>query len=206
MKKNLMIMMVLAAMLALALCACGQQGGSDASSSGASEGATGAYATMADAFAVESGDTQWSYNEKRFAYAFGGDGSYTRVVAELEDGMYDDLNAADFDQSKVEDIVGPLAVAQEDVFTAIAQDELDAYAGKTGADITAAGFEISPGAVAVNGKETDCSAIKDGFSYLITFDGAIADENTDDPAGAVAELTVKSVAVQSLAYTALDAE
>ena len=58
----------------------------------------------------------------------------------------------------------------------------------------------------VKGNEPDCVAVTGSFDYLITFDGKVADENTDDPAGAVADLKVNAAAIQGVNWMALEGE
>jgi hypothetical protein len=119
--------------------------------------------------------------------------------------MYDQLNEVwTEDQDKVEELLSPLAVTKTDYTSPLDVDSIEALAGKTGADLTAQGFTFMTGGMVVNGSETDCTATLGDFDYLITFDGAVPDENAEDVAAAVADLTVSSVSVQSVSWEYLE--
>ena len=194
MKKHL-VALALAALMALGLCACG--GGQQQTAAPAD----GEFATMADVFAVEATDSMFTYDENHFYYGFKDGDIYKRVAVELSDGMQKSLDEADFDEAKIAEIIGSLPIAEQETFETPTQEELDAYVGKTGADLTAEGFDLSN--FAVNGKETDVSSVKLPFDYLFTFDGAI-DENAKDAADALKDLKVTSVALQGLDFMALE--
>ena len=211
MKKTTVIIVAVAfAAMLLAIAGCGQQ--SQASGSGASaafsessQAVTAPFATLGDVFAEDTEDMASIFDEQRYVCAFKWGGAWWRVEAALEDGMFDKLNEVwTEDEAKVEELVSPLAVAKAETIDAPTVEELDALSGKTGADLSADGFTFMAGGVAVNGNETDCTATKGSFDYLVTFDGAVADEDTDDPAGAVAEMTVAQVSLQGLSWDALE--
>ena len=196
MKGKFFVAIAFAAAMALGLCACG-------GSSNAPAAAEGEYATMADVFAAEGTDTMWTYDDKVFSYAFKDGDVYKHVVVELPDGMKDSLDKADFDDAKIAELLSALPIAKQETIEPPSQEEIDAYIGKTGADLVAEGYDLSN--FVVNGKETDCSAVKTPFSYLFTFDGAI-DENTKDANEALKDLKVKSVAIQGVDFSALETE
>ena len=196
MKPKIIMATILAALLALGLCACSQGGSSTPSKSDASQETASQYKTMADVFAVESSDTSWAYNEKQFKYVFSDDTSYTSIVVDLPEGMKEKLDEADFDDAKIRELLGPLPVTKQETFETPAQDKLDELVGKTGAELVDDDFIITM--LTVNGDKTDANMHKDPFDYLITFDGAVEDENTEDPVGAIKDLKVDSVAVQGI--------
>ena len=187
----------------LVLAACGGQGGTEGAgaASTSTQAAAGEFATLGDVFSVETENIMSTFDEQRYVCAFSLDGTWWRVEAELPDGMFDELNEVWVeDQAKVQELLSPLAVKSAVAIDTPPEEELAALAGKTGADLSADGFTFSVGTLVVNGDTTDCVATKDSFEYLITFDGAVPDENTDDPASAVANMTVSSAGIQGLTW------
>ena len=163
------------------------------------------FATLGEVFAAEGESMSSTFDEQRYVCAFNWGGSWWRIEAELPDGMYDQLNEVWIeDQDKVEELLSPLAVTKTDYTGPLMVEEIEALVGKTGADLTAQGFTFMPGGMVVNGSETDCTATLGDFDYLITFDGAVPDEDAEDVAAAVADLTVSSVSVQSVSWEYLE--
>ena len=212
-----LVTLALSAMLAcampVALSACGQKGDTadDAAveETGTTEdeatGEAAPFATLGDVFAEDGEDMTSTFDEQRYVCAFNWGGSWWRIEAALPEGMYDELNEVWVeDQAKVEELLSPLAVTKTDAMSPLDVDSIEALVGKTGADLTAQGFAFTTGGMVVNGNETDCMASLDGFDYLITFDGAVADENTEDVAAAVADMTVNAASVQSVSWEALE--
>lgn len=205
MKEKILATGLLAAVLAVCLCACGQQGSSSGASSSAAapaQAAAAEYKTMADVYAVEKSGFMSTYDEKVFKCAFDADGKWIAVEAELPEGAFEklqDVFAAE--PGKVEELLSPAAITKVEVYEAPVQDELKAYEGKTGAELAAEGFDFR--ALAVNGEETDCMATKAPFDYLITFEGAVEDENTDDLSAAVGDLKATNISVQALSWSVL---
>lgn len=205
MKAKLIIATMLAAVLAMGLVACGQQGGSDSGSTPAQTSSE--FATLGDVLTAETESMTSTFDEKRYVCAFSVDGTWWRVEADLEEGFSDKLNEVwTEDQAKVEELLAPIAVTKAETLEAPSDEEVSALVGKTGAELTADGYEYSAGTLVVNGNETDCVAVKGSFDYLITFDGKVADEDTDDPAGAVADLKVNAAAIQGVNWMALEGE
>ena len=205
MKAKLIIATMLAAVLAMGLVACGQQGGSDSGSTPAQTSSE--FATLGDVLTAETESMTSTFDEKRYVCVFSADGTWWRVEADLEEGFSDKLNEVwAEDQAKVEELLAPIAVTKAETLEAPSDEEVSALVGKTGAELKADGYEYSAGTLVVNGNETDCVAVKGSFEYLITFDGKVADENTDDPAGAVADLKVNAAAIQGVSWTALEGE
>ena len=205
MKAKLIIATMLAAVLAMGLVACGQQGGSDSGSTPAQTSSE--FATLGDVLAADTESMTSTFDEKRYVCVFSAYGTWWRVEADLEEGFSDKLNEVwAEDQAKVEELLAPIAVTKAETLEAPSDEEVSALVGKTGAELKADGYEFSAGTLVVNGNDTDCVAVKGSFDYLITFDGKVADENTDDPAGAVADLKVNAAAIQGVSWTALEGE
>ena len=205
-----LITIALAAALAcaspLALAACGNKGG--AAGAGASEqGGASQFATLGDVLSADTESMMSTFDDKRYACAFSLDGTWWHVEAALEEGMSDKLNEVwTEDQGKLEELLSPIAVTLAETIDAPTEEEVDAYVGKTGADLVADGFEFMAYGIVVNGDVTDCSASKGSFDYLFTFDGVVADEDTDDPADAVADLTVTSASLQGVSWKVFESE
>lgn len=163
------------------------------------------FATLGDVFAADGEGMSSTFDEQRYVCAFNYGGAWWRVEAALPDGMYDELNEVWVeDEAKVEELLSPLAVTKTDVLEPLDVESTEALAGKTGADLAADGFTFSFGTLVVNGNETDCVATLGSFDYLVTFDGVVPDENTEDVAGAVANMTVSSASLQSVSWDALE--
>lgn len=211
MRTKLLITTLIAAAMTLTLCACSQQATSSsaaASSAAASAEASqpsadGPFATLGDVFASDHSDFLSIYDDSSYTCVFDFDGKYYRVSADLSKEIYDKLQAGNGSLATEEEVLGPVAVTKtetidEDIPT---QEELDALAGKTGAELLDAGYVIDD--LSVNGNETDCSATKGSFAYMITFKGAVENVGTDDPAGAVADKTATAVSFSGLSSEAL---
>ena len=221
MRKRFLIAALFAAIMAIALCACGQQGGSSASASadGSASAASAAsaaaavdmealpadtYKTLADAFAVSSSNNMSMYNQEYFAYAFKDNGRWVRVVADMPEDMYKQLSGMSAPSfPKIQELVGPLAVKQADAFvdSEPVQADLDKLVGKKGSDLAAEGFTFDKASVE-DGK-TEVSATKLPYTYSVTFNGAIDNPDTNDLADAVKGLTVESINYQSLSFEAI---
>ena len=203
--KKILTMALAAALLCtapLTLAACGQGGGTDEGTS--AETLTGQFATMADILTADTSSMASTCDGEHYVCAFELDGTWWRVEAELEEGMYDELmDVWVEDQAKVEELISPLAVTKAEELEPLDAESLEALAGKTGADLAADGFVFMEGAMVVNGEETDCVANLGDFDYLVTFEGAVADENATDVAGVVADMTVSSVSLQSVSFNAI---
>ena len=214
-----LITMTLSAMLAitmsLGLAACGQKDAKEDAAPAAEEGAAtetddataevAPFATLGDVFAEDTEGMSSTIDEQRYVCAFNWGGAWWRIEADLEDGLYEKVDEAWVeDQDKVEELLSPLAVTKTDVLEAPDVETIEALAGKTGADLTAEGFTFAEGTMVVNGEETDCVATMGDFDFLVTFDGAVPDENAENVAGVVADMTVNSASIQGVTWTALE--
>lgn len=220
---TLMLSATLACAMPMALAACGQKAdtGSDAAvektdtTKSEAEDATATdkgeaveiapFATLGDVLAEDTESMSSTFDEQRYVCAFNWGGSWWRIEAKLPDGMYDQLNEVwTEDQDKAEELLSPLTVTKTDYASPLDADAIETLVGKTGADLTAQGFTFMSGGMAVNGNKTDCTATLGDFDYLVTFDGAVPDEDAEDVAAAVADLTVSSVSVQSVSWEYLE--
>ena len=167
MKKILTILLTLTLVFAapLILSACGQKAdtGDDAAveetddteaeatdAEGTAEIAS--FATLGDVFAEDTESMASTFDEQRYVCAFNWGGSWWRVEAALPEGMYDQLDAAwAEDEQKLEELLAPLAVTKTEAISPLTVEEIEAFVGKTGADLTAQGFTFMTGGMVVNG-------------------------------------------------------
>lgn len=188
----------------LALVACGTQGGTDGTAA-TSQTASSEFATLGDVLSADTESMMATYDESRYACAFFYDGAWWHVEAALDDGMSKKIDETWVeDQTKLEELLSPLTVTLAEKLDAPSDEEVAANVGKTGADLVADGFEFLPYCLVVNGSATDATVTQGSFEYLITFDGVVDDENTEDPAGAVANMTVTDAVLQGVAWSVLD--
>lgn len=209
MKARIIATGLLVATLSMGVVGCGKGGSTDAASLGETAAPTevtsGEFATLGDVLAAETDSMSSTFDQDHYACTFSSDGVWWHVEADLEEGMADKLNEVWVsDDAKVEELLSPIATTKVEKLEAPTDDEVNALVGKTGAELKDAGFKFKVGGVAVNGNETDCTATKGYFDYLITFDGAVADEDTADPTSAVADLKVSSIALQGVTWDVLE--
>ena len=180
-------------------------GASSEASVSSSEAAIPQFATLGDVFNAETEEFSSTYDEQRYVCAFKLDGQWWRVEAPLESGMYEQIDKLWVEhQEKVEELVSPLAISKVEGFDTPSEDDLDALVGKTGGELTAEGFKFIPGSAVAGDSETDCNATMGFFDYVISFDGVVPDENTDDLEGAVANMKVTNAEIQGLTWNLLE--
>ena len=132
------------------------------------------YATLGDVFEDSTEYYTYSYDSQRFAFAFRDGGTAVCVTAPMDEGTYEALGpigGEEFDSATVFDMVSSLPVDGAAYYetTPLTQDELDAWAGATSADLRDAGFEF----YSQREGETDGCWIKYGVElYYVTFDQA----------------------------------
>lgn len=151
MRGKTIIVTAFAALLALGLCACGQQGGSSSSSAQSqssqqqsqssqqqqqqSQGiassrmvATHEFATMQEVFDAPGESIVWGANESAFAFLFKDGEKYILVRASLPSGMLDEIDAAYYadDMDTVVELVAPLSVTEEITVTSPTAQEIQA--------------------------------------------------------------------------------
>lgn len=216
MKKTISLILVL--LLAIVLMAgCSSSGGSNGSG-GSSESNSGSSAaaaavesakTMADVLGYEERGS--SFYDDRFIYGFEVDGTVFKAKAELPSDVSEKLWALEFDDpdydAKRNELVGPLEIKELVNITELtpAQEELDAWVGKTGAEIfddgwTEWGYNLEDMVVYMQ---------KEYFAYQVAFEYEGEQlENTDDfdIYEAVKDLKIKSVTLDGIGDPAYDEE
>ncbi|MBE6129289.1 MAG: hypothetical protein E7185_08450 [Erysipelotrichaceae bacterium] len=155
--------------------------------------------TVADAFAVEAGTTEWSQSENRFVYAIDKDGECYRFFVELPEETaeaVDQLSIMDEDHDeKLYNLISALPIARTEYLneTAMNQEELGKLVGKTGGDLLDAGWIVW---------FSDLNTMEYNFhfgphSYNVAFDGKV--DNFDvDPEEAIRTMKIKSVTFAGL--------
>ena len=230
MKARVLAITAIAAMLACALCACAPQNGpSNAASSSKSESPAAASSsaaasasapaesaatsaqpptveleTMQDAFDAPGEAPEMTVDDGRFIMGFHDGGWYYRVVAELPDDVKSQLDGVLPTGDKLTELLAPLPVSKTEVLAYPSEADYQSYIGMSGAELADEGFSFIM--LRDRATETECTAQLGSFQYVIVFDGTVEDENTADIAGAVENLTAKSVEVDCLTWDALAAE
>ena len=206
------------ALATVPLTACGGAGSSDAGADGADSAAsqtakvdTSSWKTMGDALAtVTSDEISYSYNEKYFVCVFEADGARIRTVAEADpaiEGKFADLDFGMEDYAKkFTEIVADLKLVSAEDITAeqMGPEELDTFVGKTGQELVDAGFVFESYSF-YGGEETGVTMGKGNFSYEVTFDTKVSEDQTEDEGAAI--MGAKSTIVEgfgNLSNAALD--
>ena len=150
--------------------------------------------TVADAFAVEAGSTEWTQSGNQFVYAFDKDGECYRFFVDLPAETVAEIDKLDIlDQEhdeKLYNLISTLPIARTEYLneTAISQEELDKLVGKTGGDLLADGWSIWMS----NLETMEYNFHYGPHSYTVVFDGKV--DNYDvDPEEAIKTMPVKSV-------------
>ena len=102
------------------------------------------------------------------------------------------------------ELLAPLPVSKVEVLAYPSEADCQSYIGMSGAELADEGFSFIM--LRDRATETECTAQLGSFQYVIVFDGTVEDKNTADIAGAVENLTAKSVEVDCLTWDALVAE
>ena len=196
--------LVVALCLVFSLTACGGSGGSG----GGGGNAGGEPKTLADVYALEAEDFMESYDPDYYACVYKVDGVYTRVEADMPDGLYDEIDAIPFEDEtrdeQVKELLGAVEIKKTEDVSALVPDE-DAckdLVGMTAQELQDAGYEMSyytvfEGQITVN-------AVKDYAAYMFTFDGDLG-EDDPDWLNKIAGMPAAEASVQGFDYTVLEA-
>lgn len=207
----LAVVLVLSAAL---LCGCASQEassgeGSASQSAQASAVEVSSWKTVGDALAMRTAAISSSWDDKHYVNVFQAGDSYYRIVADVDDEANKKAEAVDWSRDDVdkqnEEAFSGLALTSAEDITSdmIAQDELDAFVGKTGKDVADAGYKFASYFM-TGGDETGVQYDKGYFSYVFVFDASVAEEGPDDGGAAVQDAVVKSVEFHGAADDAVD--
>ncbi len=203
MKKKL-ISILLAAIVAVSLCACSGGGQKEASEDKE-------FVTLGDAFAADSETEMSAYDDKNFVYVFEYQGKILRVSAELTKEKLEAIDEVDFASEngfdEIEKIVSDLEITKTEDLSAgmLSDDELSAYTGMTGAKLLEDGFSES--GWSIYDDVTEVYYIKGLYQYKATFDQNIDEDSIDDDfdaAEAVSDFTIKAIEYEDLSYNCTD--
>lgn len=159
---------------------------------------------MQDVFDAPGEAPEMTVNDGRFIMGFHDGDWYYRVVAELPDDVKSQLEGTLPSGDKLTELLAPLPVSKTEVLAYPSVADCRKYIGMSGAELADEGFEFIMLSDRVT--RTECTAKLGSFQYIIMFDGTVEDENTTDIAGAVKNLTAKSIEVDCLTWDALAAE
>lgn len=212
-------MAMLATVLMVGLVACGQQ--EQAQPAPAEDAGAAVEETDVEEADVEAADVEFhtigdvlnagaerhgeAFGEAEYSMVFRYGGKWMYASAALPDGMYEELDEAmSGDLEKYEELLSTLEISELKVLEATepTQEELDALVGKTGAELTEMGYDL--GYFYVDGDKTICYASDGTFEYDITFEGAAENEDTDDYAAELADMTVSDVSFWGVTWTAFE--
>ena len=166
--------------------------------------------TVRDAYAAKTEELATASDPGHFIAVIKVGDATARVVAKLDDGMYDQIAGVDFldpeQESKLMDIIGDLPLESAEDITAdeMPREQLDALVGKTGTDLINEGFVFS--SYYFYGAEGECGAMMDkGYhSYGVNFATTVTEEQTEDGGAAIMDAKVTSVEPMGVSNSAMD--
>lgn len=159
---------------------------------------------MQDVFDAPGEAPEMTIDNGRFIMGYRDGDWYYRVVTELPDDVRSQLEGILPTGDALVELLAPLPVSKVEVLAYPSEAECQSYIGMSGAELADEGFSFIM--LRDRATETECTAQLGSFQYVIVFDGTVEDENTADIAGAVENLTAKSVEVDCLTWDALVAE
>ena len=206
MKAKRWIALALAVCLCCLLAACGGKTGKNEDAEAAVRGC----ATMGEAFALAGKETELTgYGETAVVFAFELNGTYWRLTADLTPAQADEIDAldvtADDHIEKCRAITGPLAVTKCEKLDEkkLTDEQLQALAGKTGAELLDGGWRLGSYADAA---KLEFELEREGLAYTVTFEAQspIVDPENIDAEETIRALKVKSAAFRGLGDSAVD--
>ena len=190
----------------------GQSGTSSAVQSASSSAAgvdVSGWKTLGDALSAATEKLGSGCDDKTFVGVYKVGDSFVRVVAKMEPGMLDKINALNYEDNDYDEkfakLAGGLAIESAEDITPgkLSQAELDAYVGKTGQDLMDDGFTFSSYYMFA-GDETGATMDKGYFGYGVTFDAKVPENAAEDGGASIKDATVKSIQFTSVADSAFD--
>lgn len=202
MKKNRILSLLLAGLLALALTACGGTAPASQPSAG------GDLTTMGDALAVEAEYHHATWDDEHYIYVFDNNGTPTRVVAEITPELSQQIDDALFHDGGGDEAVRELLsslelVSVEDLSTGIPdQAAMDELVGKTGQELLDDGYEVW--GTSFDGESVSFTLAKGLYSYEMTFEGDLSKIDEDNVEASLPDLTVTGVTYAGISDNCTD--
>ena len=197
MKKILVSVLVLL-MAAMLLTGCGAKGGKEAETEReGQEEIIDSLKTIGDVIALNKESEQYAFYSDAAVYAFGIDGRYYRVSAQMPEDVSEAVWALDYDEQyedRVAELVGPLPIDSVEELTdqMLTKEEMAALVGKTGKDLLDAGWYNDSG---YSLETMEFWMAYGPFEYTVTFDGKVPEAQWDtfDADEGIRDLKVRSV-------------
>lgn len=161
---------------------------------------------MADALEKTTGYSMAGWDDEHYVYVYESDGVPYRAVIDFSPELCEQLDTIDFfdedRDAKIADVIGPLPlVLLEDLSQYYpAQEELDAWIGKSGRDLVNSGFE--QWGYYFDEETTEFDMISGLFEYRVSFHETVKEGS--DPEQALYRLTVKSIEITGVSNRATD--
>lgn len=166
--------------------------------------------TLGDALASKTADMGSSHDDNHYIAVFEAGDKVIRVVATLDSETarkIDDLDplAANYEKDLNELIAGlELESAQDITDDELSQAELSALVGKTGQELVDDGFVFVDYAMYGAEDESAANMDKGFFSYCITFDAGVVEDQSEDEGAAIMSAKVTAAERVSVSDSALD--
>ena len=210
MKKCLAAALALA-LAAVCLAACSGGSGSGGGKSGGTPTAEdiAGWTTVGDAMATATDFISYSGNDDYIVTCFYAGDAAIRAVGTVVPGFWEkvadlDFFADDHDQQLAELAkMLPLVSAENFAGTEMTDAEMEALVGKTGRDLIASGMEFESYWF-YGGDETGTSMSKGYFSYSVTFNVSITEDDTEDEGASIMDAVVTEVQLQGFSDSSMD--
>ena len=212
MKKAIKVIAGAALALSLAvapLAACtSQQGGSGSESSQAAVDVS-KWNKVRDGYMLATEDPSFCYDEKSFVCVIPINGRYVRVVADIDDATKDklsqlDFNDEDYDAKQTEALCGLTIKSAKDITDEKLSDaDVLNLVGKTGQELIDDGF-VFESYYMYGGDTTGANMAKGNFSYGLTFDVSISEDETEDEGAAIMDAKVTEAQFLGVSSACLD--
>lgn len=213
-----MIAVLLTALLVLSLCACGSvvqvSGSSEAEEP--TEVVVTELKTMGDALlAGRDSQTVATWNEEHYIYCLMFNGVPTRVMADLDADLYDQVEKVIFSgdpdaEDQLAELLSPLPLSSvEDISEGMLSDsDLSKLAGKTGKELLDDGWIVNGSFWKdyEDGETLNVLLDQGNFCYEVVFDGSVTMNDDFDVEEGIQDLTVKSASFFGLGDACTDVD
>ena len=207
----------------LPLAACSGQQAASSPSAGASSQAsesvepnasaatidTSSWKTLGDALDNATSNPNAGWDDEYYLCDFEIGESTIHAVAKMAPGVGEKIAELDFDDkdynTKLRQAVGGLElISAEDISSyKLDRTAMDALVGKTGQELFDEGF-VFEGYFMYGGDNTGATLAKDYFSYGVTFDASVPENNTEEDGASIKNAKVVEVDFQGTSTASLD--